>query len=255
MITFFYTKSECIKKDTLKILGEEKKHIVSVLRYKEGDLIDVVDGIGNRYHVEITDIQKNEIQCRILSRKKGENEPKIHLTLAQSICKGYKMDWLVEKVTEVGVSSIIPLVTKHTVVKLGDSKKEKAKIERWKKIAIASMKQSLRSVLPEIKPAANVGQLLPQIRRFDLTLTGSLESNAKSLRDIRQLIKSSGKILAIVGPEAGFSEDEMAQLKSAGAVPVSLGGRRLRTETAGIILSSLVLHELGEEDSCAGGKR
>ncbi|MGB2698367.1 MAG: 16S rRNA (uracil(1498)-N(3))-methyltransferase [Candidatus Zixiibacteriota bacterium] len=244
MITYFYSKPENIKKDTLKIPGEEKKHIVSVLRYKEGDSIDVVDGRGYVYKVEIADIKKNEIHCKIISKKSGENEPKIQLSLAQSLCKGYKMDWLIEKATEIGVSSVIPLLTERTIIKLGDSKKEKAKIDRWRKIAIASMKQSLRSFLPDIKPVTQLKKLLPEIRKYDLTLVGSLESDAENLRDLRQLKKSTKNILAIVGPEAGFTDEELNQLKSAGAIPVSLGRRRLKTETAGIVLSSLVLYEL-----------
>lgn len=246
MITNFYCEPENIKKDTLKITGEEKKHIVSVLRYKKGDSIDVVDGRGNVYQVEIADIKKNEIHGKIILKKSGENEPEIHLTLAQPLCKSYKMDWLIEKATEIGISSIIPLVTERTIIKLGDLKKEKAKIDRWRKIAIASMKQSLRSVLPDIKPVTRLDQLLPQIRKYDLTLVASLESDARNLREIRQLKKSIRKILAIVGPEAGFTDDELTQLKSAGVIPVSLGKRRLRTETAGIMLSTLVLYELRE---------
>ena len=245
MITYFYSRPENIKKDNLKITGEEKKHIVSVLRYKEGDSIDVVNGRGHIYRVRITDISKSEIQCKIVSRKPGENEPEIDLSLAQSLCKGHKMDWLIEKATEIGVRSVIPLLTERAVVKLGDSKKERTKIDRWRKIATASMKQSLRAFLPDIKPVIHLKRLLPEIRKYDLTLVGSLAADAKNLRDIRQLKKSPKNILAIVGPEAGFSNEELNQLKSAGAIPVSLSKRRLRTETAGIVLSSLVLYELG----------
>jgi 16S rRNA (uracil1498-N3)-methyltransferase len=246
MVTNFYCEPENIKKDSLRIVGEEKKHIVSVLRGKKGDLIDVVDGIGNKYKVRIIDIEKNSIQGKILSRKKGENEPKVHLTLAQSICKGYKMDWLIEKATEIGVSSIIPILTERTVVKVADAKKEKTKMDRWKKIAIASMKQSLRSVLPEIKGITKLNALLSQIKKYDLTLMGSLKQDAKSLKDLSRLRKALKKILVIVGPEAGFTEDELVKLRSAGAISVSLGKRRLRTETAGIVLCSLALYELGE---------
>jgi 16S rRNA (uracil1498-N3)-methyltransferase len=245
MITNFYCEPGNIKRDSLRIVGEEKKHIISVLRYKKGDSIDVVDGRGNVYKVEITDIEKDEINCKIIQKKPGENEPKIHLSLAQSLCQGYKMDWLVEKATEIGASSVIPLLTERTIIKLGDSKKEKAKMNRWRKIAIASMKQSLGSFLPDIKPVTRLKKLLPEIKKYDLTLMGSLESDAKNIKNILQLGKSPKRILAIVGPEAGFTDEELTQLKSEGAIPVSLGQRRLRTETAGIVLSSLVLYELG----------
>ena len=245
MITNFYCEPENIKRDSLKIVGDEKKHIISVLRYKKGDSIDVVDGRGNMYQVEIADIMKNEINCKIIQKRPGENEPKIHLSLAQPLCQGYKMDWLIEKATEIGVGSIIPILTERTIIKLADSQKEKVKTDRWRKIAIASMKQSLRSFLPDIKPVIQLKKLLPEIKKYDLTLVGSLESDAKNLRDIRQLKKYPKKILAIVGPEGGFTDEELTQLKPAGAIPISLGQRRLRSETAGIVLSALVLYELG----------
>lgn len=163
MITNFYTSPKNIGKDILTIAGEEAKHILSVLRYKARDEITVVDGCGTRYNVLIEKISKGSLQGKILSRIRKENEPTCQVTLAQAICRQERMDFLIEKTTEIGVFSIIPILTERSLVKVSGISKGKNKIDRWRRIAIASMKQSLRTVLPEIQ----------NIVKFDELLSGS----------------------------------------------------------------------------------
>jgi 16S rRNA (uracil1498-N3)-methyltransferase len=259
MITNFYVNPENVREDSLKIVGEEAKHIITVLRHQKGETIEVVDGSGIKYKVLIQDWGKDYVEGKILLKTRRENEPICHLTLAQAICKGVRMDFLIEKATEIGVSSIIPILTEKSVVKIGrsdekngwDSLTAKGKTERWRRLSIASMKQSLRSILPEIKPPTKFDELLPKIKTFDLSLIASLEKGAKSLREFDELKDRLRNpkdplrhVLIMVGPEAGFTEEELSKAKAFGAIPVTLGSRRLRTETAGIVLSSLVLYEL-----------
>ncbi len=267
MVTNFYVNPENVRKESLKIVGEEAKHIVTVLRHQKGETIDVVDGCGVKYKVLIQDLGKDYVEGKILSKRRRENEPIVHLTLAQAICKGMKMDFLVEKATEIGVSTIIPILTENTVVKIrkttekngsasfgfaqDESPATKRKTERWRRVAIASMKQSLRSILPGIQNPITFDDFLPKIKTFDLSLIASLEKGAKSLRECNELENrlrnrkdSHLNILIMVGPEAGFTEDELSKAKGLGAIPITLGLRRLRTETAGIVFSSLVLYEL-----------
>jgi 16S rRNA (uracil1498-N3)-methyltransferase len=259
MITNFYVDPENVNKESLKIVGEEAKHIACVLRYQKGEIIDVVDGCGMKYKVAIQDLGKDYVEGKILSKIKRENEPIVCLTLAQAICKGIKMDFLIEKATEIGVSIIIPILTEKSVVKIGKiaekngstSPTAKRKMERWRRVAIASMKQSLRSILPDIQNPIKFDDLLPKIKAFDLSLIASLEKGAKSLRECDELKKRVRNrkaplrnILIMVGPEAGFTEDELSKVKDLGAIPITLGSKRLRTETAGIVFSSLVLYEL-----------
>jgi 16S rRNA (uracil1498-N3)-methyltransferase len=202
---------------------------------------------------------KDYVEGKIVSKKRRENEPSVHLTLAQAICKGAKMDFLIEKATEIGVSSIIPILTEKGVVKMGRITAEdgstslaaKKKTERWRRLAIASMKQSLRSILPDIQNPTKFDDFLPKIKTFDLSLIASLEKGAKNLKECDKLKKrlrnpkdSLRHVLIMVGPEAGFTEKELSRAKAFGAIPISLGSRRLRTETAGILFSSLVLYEL-----------
>lgn len=246
MITNFYTKPENVDKDMLRIEGEEAKHIISVLRYKVGDLIDVVDGCGNRYRVSIYYLGRDNLEGRILSQVRKENEPICNLSLAQSICKGTKMDWLIEKCVEVGVANIIPLLTQRNEILFRNPLQEKNRIERWKRIATSSMKQSLRSFLPKISAVTKLEDLLRDTRQYDLILMASLEKGAKRLGDISELESRPRNILLLVGPQAGFSPDEFKKSKEKGVVPISLGTRRLRTETAGVVFSTLVLYELKE---------
>jgi len=243
-ITYFYVNPANIGKESLIITGEEAKHIISVCRHKIGDVIFVVDGKGKKYEVEISSVDKNKVEGQILSSTEDENEPDVYVCLAQSIGKGTKMDWVVEKGTEIGVSCFIPLLTERTKVKIESEEKERVKIKRWKRKALSSMKQSLRSRLPEVRKITSFEELLSHVKDYDLTLFGSLEKEAKKLRHIAELKKSLKKILLIVGPEAGFTDSELKKLSDAGAVPVDLGKRRLRTETAGIVFCAVVLGEM-----------
>jgi len=259
MITNFYVNPENVEKDSLKIVGEEAKHILTVLRYQKGETIEVVDGSGIKYKVLIQDWGKDYVEGKILLKTRRENEPITHLTLAQAICKGVRMNFLIEKATEIGVSAIIPILTEKSLVKINEIPEEdgstyltaKGKKERWRRLAIAGMKQSLRSILPDIQNPAKFDDLLPKIKTFDLSLIASLEKGAKSLREFGELKTrlrnpkdSLRKVLIMVGPEAGFTEEELFKAKASGAIPITLGSRRLRAETAGIVLSSLVLYEL-----------
>jgi 16S rRNA (uracil1498-N3)-methyltransferase len=246
MITNFYTSPEKIDKEALTIDGEEARHILSVLRYGPGDKIDVVDGCGNKFNALISKVSRYTLEANILSRTQMENEPGCHVALAQAVCRQERMDFLVEKATEIGISSIIPITTEKGLIKISGSSKGKRKIDRWRRIAIAAMKQSLRTVLPEISEVTEFDNLLKRFSRYELCLIASLEEDSKRLTECKQLEKGLKKVLLIVGPEAGFTEEELSQAKARGALPISLGTRRLRTETTGVLFSSLVLHRLAD---------
>jgi 16S rRNA (uracil1498-N3)-methyltransferase len=246
MITNFYTKPENIERDSLTIDGNEAKHILSVMRYRTGDTISVVDGCGVKYNVLIEKTSKTSLQGKILSRIRKENEPVSYITLAQAVCRQERMDFLIEKATEIGVSSIIPILTDRGLVKVSGTSKGKSKTQRWRKIAVASMKQSLRTVLPEIENITTFENLLSRIKSYDLCLIASLERDSKSIKDCEELKRKVRKIILIVGPEAGFTPEELSKAKLHGAIPITLGARRLRTETAGIVFLSLILHHLNE---------
>jgi 16S rRNA (uracil1498-N3)-methyltransferase len=246
MITNFYTDPEKVGKNSLTVDGDEAKHILSVLRYERGDEIGVVDGRGTRYQAEIVKTSKNSLEAKILSRTRMVNEPHCRVTLAQAVCRQERMDFVIEKATEIGVFSIVPMLTERGVVKVTGSQQRKRKIERWRRIAIAAMKQSLRTVLPEIQDFTEFDDLMVRSNHYDLCLIASLKKSSKNLSECRQLKNGLKDVLLIVGPEAGFTDRELSRAEAAGAVSVSLGLRRLRAETAGVVFSSLVLHRLAD---------
>jgi 16S rRNA (uracil1498-N3)-methyltransferase len=246
MITYFYVDPKNVGRDFLRIEGEEAKHICLVLRKGEGEIIDVVDGEGMKYQVQVTAKGKDWVQGRIISQTRKENEPFTELTLAQALIKGVRMDFLVEKVTEIGVSSIIPLITGKSLIKLEKGSKVISRVNRWKRIAISGMKQSLRSKLPEIQNPVSFQELLAKVKDYDLAIIACQTKKSKSLKEIFEPKRRLKKVLLLVGPESGFTQEELDLSLKSGIIPVSLGPRRLRSETAGIVFSSMVLQELGD---------
>ncbi len=244
MITYFYVEPKNVNKNILKIEGEEAKHICQVLRKGEGEIIEVVDGEGIKYQVLITNTGRDWVQGKILAQIRKENEPLTHLTLAQGLIKGVRMDFLVEKITEIGVSSIIPLITEKSVVKLEKDKKEIMRLNRWKKIAISGMKQSLRSRLPKIQIPILFQELLAKVKEYDLALIACQTKRSKSLKGVIDAKIRLKNVLLLVGSESGFTQEELDLALKTGVIPISLGPRRLRSETAGIVFSSLLLYEL-----------
>ncbi|EQB63907.1 MAG: hypothetical protein RBG1_1C00001G1486 [candidate division Zixibacteria bacterium RBG-1] len=245
-ITNFYTPPEKIKNDRVLIEGEESFHLAKVLKFNKGEIIPVVDGLGNKYKVVISNISKKCVEGDILTCVRKENEPLVNITLAPALSAGTKMDSVIEKCTEIGVNAFIPILTDKSLVKLEKTNKAQNKTSRWRKVAIAAMKQSLRSYLPKIHEIMEFEQILQKTPEYDLTLIASLEPQSKSVREVFNSQNKYKNILLLVGPEGGFTPSELEKAREYKTVSVSLGPRRLRTETASIILVSQVLTLCGE---------
>lgn len=238
----FYVNPKDVQGNELLFKEEEVHHLSRTLRKKKGDLVWAVDGEGTAYEVKILYIAKNEARGKIVKTRRRIGEPVAEVSLAQGILKGEKFDWLVEKATEIGVRRIIPLVCETSVTVAGPQK-----LARWKRVALAAMKQSGRSVLPEITPAKELKQVLSLGANCHYRLvahTGPESIPFNISRDSRPLV--TPKALLIVGPEGGFTEEEIDQAKENGFQPITLGPRRLRGETSGIVLLTLLLSKLGE---------
>jgi 16S rRNA (uracil1498-N3)-methyltransferase len=231
---YFYTPPDNIASDTLTIEGDEFAHLTHVMRKKVGDAIRVVDGCGNVFDVVIEEIRRREARCAIRARQRRLNEPRRDVTLAVALLKnGAKFDVLVEKCTELGVNAIIPLVTERTLPR-------HARSERWQKLALAAMKQSMRCVLPKVHEACTLQAFLASVAADGLKLLPHEKVDSPSVREV---LDSSGtqSVFICIGPEGGFSDDEVELARSAGFRPATLGSRRLRTETAAIVSSALAL--------------
>jgi 16S rRNA (uracil1498-N3)-methyltransferase len=236
IMDYFYCPPEDIQATFLEIREEEFSHLVHVMRKKEGDDIRVVDGRGNAYDVRLEEIKKKVARAVIQKTYHNYHEPSIHVTLAVGILKNpSKFDFLVEKVTELGVKEIIPLRTERTI-------SDHAKAERWQKLALAAMKQSGRSYLPIVRELSSIAELFADGRTIDHRyISHEVQSGNNSIPD--DFPKTNQTILILVGPEGGFSESEVARAVVAGYEQLYLGERRLRTETAAIALATMVLLE------------
>lgn len=230
----FYCPPDKISAESVLIDGEEFSHLVHVMRKKTGDVIGVVDGEGTFHEVTLEEIKKKQAKGKITATSRNHLEPATWLTLAVGILKNpSRFDFLVEKVTELGVKEIIPLETDRTIP-------SHAKTDRWQKLALAAMKQCGRAYLPRVRELTPLERLLGDVDRFDRTLVAheQVESTV-SLRTVAG--GPHGSILVLVGPEGGFSEEEMQKSLSLGCTAFSLGQRRLRTETAAITIAAQIL--------------
>lgn len=213
----------------LVILGEdEARHIIKVLRYKEGDELIITDGVGNRYQTVIEKLTKRNLHCKILSTEKGSPQPKRVLVLGY-IRQRQRLEWAIEKCTETGITDFVICHTFH-------SEPGKVKLERLNQIAVAAMKQSGRVYLPEVHSAKNLKVALEMTQDLHRIVAHEKVDEQQRVSD------SIDKDLSLwVGPEGGFSEDEISELLKEDAELISLGSYRLRAETAAVVLSAKFL--------------
>jgi 16S rRNA (uracil1498-N3)-methyltransferase len=224
---YFYTPPSLIKSRLLSIQGEELHHLSKVLRKKVGETIIVVDGEEHAYEVVLESVSRASAECKILQTFHRFNEPDIEVKLAFALLKNpSRADFLVEKCTELGVREFIPMRTERTIV-------SKAHTERLQKIALSAMKQCGRSHLPPIHSLVSFLDVLTYLkdceRRFIMHEMASERTTAQRKTSVQW--KSVG---VLVGPEGGFTEEEVQEAQSAGFSPFSLGPRRLRSETAAV---------------------
>lgn len=242
----FFIDRDTIQGECALIRGSDVGHITKVLRLSSGAAVKVCDGDGSDYDAEITRIEKDTITLRLLQKYICETEPKTKVTLFQGLPKAAKMEYIIQKCTELGVNEIVPLITKRTVVKLENAQAEKKKLERWNRISAEAVKQCGRGKIPPISPVTDITQLCGRAADFDLLLAAYEAEAHTSLRTILRAAGEVGSVGIVIGPEGGFEPEEIRALCDVGAKSVSLGKRILRTETAGHTVLTAVLYEAGE---------
>lgn len=237
---FFYAPPEKFTAGFVELAGDEHHHLTRVLHHKIGDRVTVVDGIGNAAvggEIVFSDRAITRIKIHAITQNLGE--PAVHLTLAQAVPKGARFDWVVEKATEIGVSAFIPLLSEHSEVNPGSGK-----TERWRRLTLAAMKQSCRSVWPDVNEPTPFFALCQSFQNFDVVLLAHPTEN-DVLGSLTAQTKPQ-KILLLIGPEGGFTNDETALAEKFGGKLLSLGPRRLRSETAGLVAATKVLAAFGQ---------
>jgi len=244
----FFVEPENIKSGKVIISGSDVRHITSSLRLDVEDEITVADGAGNKYLVELSSIEDGMVIGEIKDEILKEVEARVNVTLVQGLPKSKKMDLIVQKCTELGINEVIPVETKRTVVKLKDSK-AKRRVKRWQKIAKEAAKQSGRAQIPKVRRLMKFKEIKELLEDYDLVLIPWEDEVQIKLKDVLGELKeteNTKNIMIIIGPEGGFSSKEVELVKDAGAYSVTLGSRILRTETAGIVATTMVLYELGD---------
>ncbi len=230
--------------EKMNITGVDARHISKVLRMQIGDKLQIVSNDGVRAIGEITALKDNNVTVHCLRKLEECHEPSVKIILAQGLAKGEKMDFIVQKAVELGVFSIIPIVMEHSIIRLDDVKAGR-KMERWQKIAEAAAKQSKRDIIPAIYPVETFEQLLDD-HDCDVKFIAYECEDQMSLKKALCKEKPVKELMLIIGPEGAISERELQQAKNAGAIPVTLGKRILRTETAGLVAMAAVFYEMGD---------
>ena len=241
----FFVPEEQIVENKIKILGQDVNHIVNVLRLKILDEIIVCDkDNGKSYITKINCIDKDYVEVEIVRENIETTESNVSIDLFQGLPKFDKMEYIIQKATEIGVKNILPVSLERCIVKI-DKKTEIKKLDRWQKIAEVAAKQSKRDYIPKIEKILNIENICQNIEKYDIILIAYENEKANSLKTELKRLKGIDnlKIGVIVGPEGGFSEKEVQKLVSLGAKCVTLGERILRTETASLVLLSDIIYE------------
>lgn len=233
--------------------GNGAHHLLNVLRCREGDEVILFDGISGEYHTKIARKEKKRLVLTLIEHKVIQRESPLSLHLMQSISKGDRMDFVVQKAVELGVTRITPLITQHGAVKL-DADRMIKKVEHWRQIAMSACEQCGRNTIPQIDPITTWSDMLVQLREDDkpnvseeFMLRWILHPDTDSMHQISKMAQKivlAAKIF--IGPEGGFSANEVAVARAAGYTAITVGPRILRTETAAIAAITLLQTLFGD---------
>lgn len=246
----FFIETENLKEnEEIWITGSDVNHIKNVLRKKIDDKINICNSDTQKnYECVIKNIEENKIVCKILDEVKSLAESNLNITIFQGLPKSDKMELIIQKATELGVKTIVPVITKRTVIKLKDKDKQN-KVDRWRKIAEVAAKQSGRDIIPTIENIINIADI--KFDEFDKIFVLYENEEKISIKDEIEQLKNNEKeelnIGIVIGPEGGFAESEIEQLRlNQNVSVVTLGKRILRTETVALVVSGILMYELGD---------
>lgn len=248
----FYCEPSQVSGEQIVITGSDVNHIKNVLRMEREEELMVCDGTGMQYTCKIVDFPAGEVRLSIQRIEKASTELAVRLKLYQGLPKKDKMELIIQKAVELGAVEIIPVMTKRCIVKLEDDKKEAKKLERWQAIAESAAKQSGRGIIPTVGRVMNYKEAIKQASVEGMALIPyEMAEGMTTLKEAAVKAPEQKIISVFIGPEGGFEEAEVEFAKENGVVPVSLGKRILRTETAGFTTLSILMYEI----ECAGEEK
>ncbi len=240
---FFILPSD-LKGDRVRLSPEQSHQVHHVLRLRPGDAIVVLDGAGAEYDVTLTTVGSRETTGRVTNQRQAAGEPTVEVTLFQSVLAREKFEWVLQKGAEVGVARFVPVLTERSLVRVRQI--EESKRTRWRRILTEAAEQSHRGRIPEIEEIVAWKDAVSQLRGFDRSLIAATSGTSRTIKEsLEPGDKPLESIAVLIGPEGGFTDDEVKQACENGALAISLGPRILRTETAAVVVPALVLHELG----------
>lgn len=244
MYQFFVEPSQ-IQGNRIIITGKDVNHIKNVLRMKIGEELAVSNGTdGKEYRCEIADFMDDEVICMLRFIKEDALELPSKVYLFQGLPKADKMELIIQKAVELGVYQVIPVSCKRAVVKL-DEKKEKSKITRWQGIAEAAAKQSKRGIIPEVKNVMSMKEAISYSNNCHVrVIPYEMAEGMEKTKEIINSLKPGEDVAIFIGPEGGFEETEVKAAADSGIIPITLGKRILRTETAGMTVLSWIMYQL-----------
>ena len=231
----FFTDSPA--ENIIRVTGSDARHIGYSLRMKCGESITFCHG-GIDYHTVIESFTEDEVICRVESKEPSRSEPSVFLTLYQAFPKQDKLEFIIQKTTELGISRIVPLISARCISR-PDEKSYAKKLERFRKIAEEAAKQSGRGIIAEISPLMDFEEALRDMQDSDLKLF-CYENGGKKLNSVN--FPTSGKIAVMIGSEGGFERSEAERAEQSGAVNISLGERILRCETCPVAMTAIIMN-------------
>ena len=240
MNRFFVTKDD-ISGNTAVITGEDVKHISKVLRMAPGDKVMLCDGEGWQYLAEIASISKDDVSLDIISSEQSKAEPPVRITLYQGLPKGDKMELIVQKCVELGISEIVPVAAERCVVRVKPNEFG-GKRTRYRRVAYEAAKQCGRGVIPQIGDITTFKAA--DMTRHDLIVIAYEDEKGTTLKSLLRANAEAKDIAVIIGPEGGLERAEVDMLIQKGGHAVTLGPRILRTETAGMAAVAMILYEI-----------
>ena len=242
----FFVPAAWLEKEEVTVTGPLVHRLRNVLRLQPGAHVTLLDNSGWEHEMEIAQVSTQRIEGRVVRKSLATAEPRTKITLYQSLLKLDKFEWVLQKCSEVGIVGFIPVITKRCIIGSLDDI-SKTKTERWWRIVMEAAEQSRRGRLPTLRPAVLFPTACEDAARGGLTLIPWEEEKERNLRSVlRAIERPPFSINLFVGPEGGLTPDELAQAESYGALPITLGPRILRAETAGLVAATAILHELGD---------
>ncbi|BFU91719.1 MAG: Ribosomal RNA small subunit methyltransferase E [Nitrospira sp.] len=241
----FFVLPQCITPPTISITGDLLSHLRDSLRVNIGETLWFGNEQGARCLTEITDVSKRAVTGRILETVQEPLRHAPRLILGQSLLKGEKMDWVIQKATELGVAELVPIESRHSVVQLKADRVDH-QLARWQRIALEAAQQSEQWRVPTIASPQSLATLLTSRATNTITLMLAERRKGKTLQTIKLPQDITDSVLVLIGPEGGWSQEEVQIAEQAEVVPITLGQQILRAETAAIATISILQSRLGE---------